>query len=261
MVRLLFLGDIVGKPGRRVVKECRPALIEELRLDLVVANGENAAGGFGLTLEVAEELFGAGIDVITMGNHTWKNPEITKVFACYEQVLRPANYPPETSGAGFGFFRARNGYQVGILNLLGQVYIDPPLSCPFQTGQELLKYMKEKTPFLLVDFHAEATSEKVAFANYVAGLASTVVGTHTHITTADERILPGGTGYITDVGMCGPVNSVLGIKTELAVKKFVTKLPVRFAVASGETELNGLFVEWDAEGRTVLVERVKRVKG
>lgn len=144
---------------------------------------------------------------------------------------------------------------------MGQVYIDPPLSCPFQTGQELLKYMKEKTPFLLVDFHAEATSEKVAFANYVAGLASTVVGTHTHITTADERILPGGTGYITDVGMCGPVNSVLGIKTELAVKKFVTKLPVRFAVASGETELNGLFVEWDAEGRTVLVERVKRVKG
>ncbi len=261
MLRLLFLGDIVGKPGRRVVKEFLPALITELRLDLVVANGENAAGGFGLNLEVAEELFAAGIDVITMGNHTWKNPEITKVFACCDQVLRPANYPPETPGEGFGFFRARNGYQVGILNLLGQVFIEPSLSCPFQVGEELLKYMQEKTPFLLVDFHAEATSEKVAFANYVSDLASTVVGTHTHITTADERILPGGTGYITDVGMCGPVNSVLGIKTELAVKKFVTKLPVRFAVASGETELNGLFVEWDAEGRTVLVERVKRVKG
>ena len=196
-----------------------------------------------------------------MGNHTWKNPEIIKVFACYDQVLRPANYPPETPGEGFGFFRARNGYQVGILNLLGQVYIDPPLSCPFQVGKELLEYMREKTPFLLVDFHAEATSEKMAFANYVADLASTVVGTHTHITTADERILPGGTGYITDVGMCGPVNSVLGIKTELAVRKFLTKLPVRFAVASGRAELNGLLVEWDGQGRTVLVERVNRREG
>ncbi|NLZ43472.1 MAG: TIGR00282 family metallophosphoesterase [Clostridia bacterium] len=261
MVRLLFLGDIVGKPGRRVVKEFLPALINELHLDLVVANGENAAGGFGLNLEVAEELFAAGIDVITMGNHTWKNPEITRVFACYDRVLRPANYPPETPGEGFGFFRAKNGYQVGVLNLLGQVYIDPPLACPFQTGEELLKYMREKTPFLLVDFHAEATSEKVAFANYVADLASTVVGTHTHITTADERILPGGTGYITDVGMCGPVDSVLGIKTELALRKFLTKLPVRFAVASGAAELNGLLVEWDAQGRTVLVERVNRREG
>jgi len=258
MIRVLFLGDIVGRPGRRAVKQFLPLLIKELRTDLVVANAENAAGGFGLNLEVAAELFRFGIDVITMGNHTWKNKEITKVFSRYNSVLRPANYPPGTPGKGFGFFQARNGYQVGVVNLLGQVYLDPPLDCPFRVGEELLEYMKGKTQFLLVDFHAEATSEKTAFAYYVDGRASSVLGTHTHITTADERILPGGTGYITDVGMCGPVDSVLGIKTETALKKFITKLPVRFQVSSGRAELNGLLMEWNEQGHTLQVKRINR---
>ena len=169
MIRVLFLGDIVGRPGRRVVKQFLPSLIEEFRADLVVANAENAAGGFGLTLEVAAELFNSGIDVITMGNHTWKNKEISSVFSRYPNVLRPANYPPETPGEGFGFFQTRNGYQVGVVNLLGQVYLEPALDCPFRRGEELLTAMKRTTPFLLVDFHAEATSEKIAFAHYVDG--------------------------------------------------------------------------------------------
>ncbi|HHU52321.1 MAG TPA: TIGR00282 family metallophosphoesterase [Firmicutes bacterium] len=255
-MRVLFLGDIVGKPGRRVVKNRLPGLIQELNLDLVIANAENAAGGFGLTLEVAGELFSAGIDVLTMGNHTWKNREIYQVFQRYPQVIRPANYPAGTPGEGYGVFTAKNGYKVGVINLLGQVYIEPPLECPFRVGEDVLSTIKKQTPYVFIDFHAEATSEKKAFGYFVDGKASAVLGTHTHITTADERILPGGTAYITDTGMCGPVESVLGIKTELAIKKFLTKLPVRFDTATGPAELNAVYMEWDHTGRTVVVRRI-----
>lgn len=255
-MRVLFLGDIVGKPGRKVVKTYLPKLISELRLDLVIANAENAAGGFGLTLEIAGELFATGIDVITMGNHTWKNREIYQVFQRFPQVIRPANYPPETPGTGYGVFTAKNGYKVGIGNILGQVYIDPPLECPFRVGEEIISILKKKTPYVLVDFHAEATSEKKAFGYFVDGKVSAVLGTHTHVTTADETILDGGTGYITDVGMCGPVKSVLGVKSELAIEKFLTKLPVRFNTAGGPAELNGVFMEWDSTGRTVSMRRI-----
>ncbi|HEY8345603.1 MAG TPA: TIGR00282 family metallophosphoesterase [Bacillota bacterium] len=255
-MRVLFLGDIVGKPGRRVVKNRLPGLIQELNLDLVIANAENAAGGFGLTLEVADELFSAGIDVLTMGNHTWKNREIYQVFQRYPQVLRPANYPAETPGEGYGVFTAKNGYKVGVVNLLGQVYIEPSLECPFRVAEDVLSTIKKQTPYVLIDFHAEATSEKKAFGYFVDGKASAVLGTHTHITTADERILPRGTAYITDTGMCGPVESVLGIKTELAVNKFLTKLPVRFDIATGPAELNAVYMEWDHTGGTVAVRRI-----
>lgn len=257
-MRVLFLGDIVGKPGRKVVKTHLPSLIQELQLDLVIANAENAAGGFGLTMEVAGELFNTGIDVLTMGNHTWKNREIYQVFQRYTQVIRPANYPPETPGAGYGIFTARNGYKVGVVNLLGQVYIEPPLECPFRVGEDVLSVLKKQTPYIFIDFHAEATSEKKAFGYFVDGQVSAVLGTHTHITTADETVLPGGTAYITDVGMCGPVESVLGVKTELAINKFLAKLPVRFETASGPAELNGVYMEWDYNGKTVAIRRINR---
>lgn len=254
-MKVLFLGDIVGKPGRRVVGRFLPKLISELKLDLVVANAENAAGGFGLTLEVTEELLHCGVDLLTMGNHTWKNREITRVLDRYPQVIRPANYPPETPGKGYGIVCARNGYQVGVINLLGQVYLDP-LECPFRAARDLVTVLKKETPYLLVDFHAEATSEKKAFGYFLDGQVSGVIGTHTHVQTADERILPGGTGYITDVGMCGPVRSVLGIKPEIAIKKFLTKLPIRFEVSSGPAEINGLYMEWDNEGKTISIRRI-----
>lgn len=255
-MKIVFLGDIVGRPGRNLVKEMLPQLIQEYTPDLTVVNGENAAGGFGLTLEVAAELFKSGVDVITLGNHTWKQREINQVFDRYKQVLRPANYPPGTPGEGSGLFLAKNGYPVGVLNLMGQVYLDPALDCPFRVAKEKVALFKQKTPYVLVDFHAEATSEKIALGNYLDGLVSAVVGTHTHVTTADQRILPGGTGYITDVGMCGPADSVLGVKKELAIQKFVTKRPVKFEVATGPVELNGVYLELDGQGRTIQIDRI-----
>ncbi|HBK69003.1 MAG TPA: TIGR00282 family metallophosphoesterase [Firmicutes bacterium] len=255
-MKIIFLGDIVGRPGRKAVKELLPSVIDEYSPDLVVVNGENAAGGFGLTTEVAEELFRLGIDVITLGNHTWKNKEIYQVFNRYSQVLRPANYPPGTPGEGYGLFVAKNGYQVGIINLLGQVYLEPPLDCPFKVAEESVNFLKRKTPYVLIDIHAEATSEKVALANYLDGVASAVLGTHTHVATADQRILPKGTGYITDMGMCGPLDSVLGVKKELAIQKFITKRPVRFEIASGITEINGVYLELDQKGSAKVINRI-----
>ncbi|HEY8392962.1 MAG TPA: TIGR00282 family metallophosphoesterase [Capillibacterium sp.] len=255
-MKVIFLGDIVGRPGRKLVQEYLPELRQKYAPDLTVVNGENAAGGFGLTLEVAAELLESGVDVITLGNHTWKHKEIGQVLARYKQILRPANYPPGTPGEGAGLFVAKNGYPVGVLNLMGQVYLEPALDCPFRTGREKVSLLKQKTPFVLVDFHAEATSEKVALGHYLDGLASAVLGTHTHVATADQRILPGGTGFITDVGMCGPADSVLGVKKELAIQKFLTKRPVKFELASGPVELNGVYLEMDPQGRTVRIERI-----
>ncbi|HHT48417.1 MAG TPA: TIGR00282 family metallophosphoesterase [Firmicutes bacterium] len=255
-MKVVFLGDIVGRPGRKLVKEYLPQLIRKYTPDLTVVNGENAAGGFGLTLDVATELLQNGVDVITLGNHTWKHKEINQVLADYKQILRPANYPPGTPGEGAGIFVARNGYPVGVLSLMGQVYLEPALDCPFRIGREKVSLLKQKTPYVLVDFHAEATSEKVALGHYLDGLASAVVGTHTHVATADQTILPGGTGYITDLGMCGPAVSVLGVKKELAIQKFVTKRPVKFELATGPVELNGIYLEMDQQGRTTLIDRI-----
>ena len=189
-MRLVFLGDIVGKPGRAAVRKKLPEIRRQYRADLVVANGENAAGGFGLNLDVTKELLDAGIDVITLGNHTWKNREIFQVLEREERVLRPANYPPDTPGRGAGLFTAANGELVGVFNLLGQVYLEA-LDCPFRMGLELAAELRRKTPYVLLDMHAEATSEKIALARYLDGKVSAVLGTHTHVTTADETILPG----------------------------------------------------------------------
>ncbi len=258
MTKVFFIGDIVGRPGRKIVKTFLQEVIAEESINLVIANGENAAGGFGINLEVARELLTAGIDVITMGNHTWDNKEIYKVLETERRVIRPANYPGGTPGEGFWVTETNKGFPVGVISLLGQVFLDS-LACPFLTADEHIDFLKKKTNIIIVDIHAEATSEKVALGWYLDGRVTAVLGTHTHITTADERILPKGTAYITDVGMTGPSNSVLGIDPDLVVKKFVTKMPVRFEVASGPIELNGVILDINDSGLASGIKRVRRV--
>ncbi|MGE5549830.1 MAG: TIGR00282 family metallophosphoesterase [Bacteroidota bacterium] len=255
-MRLLFLGDVVGKPGRRVVRAVLPALREEGRYDVVVANAENAAGGFGLTPSVAAELFDAGVDFITLGNHAFANREVMPLLDTEPRVLRPANYPPGAPGRGQVVFTLKGGLRLGVLNLLGRVFLEP-LDDPFALAERALPGLREATPFVIVDFHAEATSEKIAFGWFADGLASAVVGTHTHVQTADERILPGGTGFITDVGMCGPTDGVLGVDRALVLHKFRAQLPVRFETASGPSALAAVGLEFDTEGRAIWIGRLQ----
>jgi metallophosphoesterase (TIGR00282 family) len=257
VVKLLFIGDIVGKPGRRIVKRTLHRLAEAEEIDLVVANGENSAGGFGINVEVCRELLGAGIDIITMGNHTWDNREINQLLEVEDRVIRPANYPEGTPGVGFTAVETAKGVSVGIINLMGQVFLEP-LACPFRTVDLCIGQLKRKTNLILVDVHAEATSEKIALGRYLDGRVTAVLGTHTHVTTADERILPMGTAYITDVGMTGPTESVLGIKADLVIQKFLTKRPVRFEVAGGVAELNAVVVEADEYGLATSIRRIRQ---
>jgi metallophosphoesterase (TIGR00282 family) len=257
LLKILFIGDIEGRPGRKAVKACLPSLIESEELDLVVANGENAAGGFGITLDIAKELLACGIDVITMGNHTWDNRDIYNVLEHEPRVIRPANYPKGTPGQGYYLAETDKGVLVGVVNMLGQVFLEP-LRCPFETADEIVTNLRRKTDLVLLDMHAEATSEKIALGWYLDGRVSAVLGTHTHVTTADERILPQGTGYITDVGMTGPINSVLGINSELVITKFKTKRPVRFEVAEGPVAFNAVLLEVDEFGRTTQIKRIRQ---
>jgi metallophosphoesterase (TIGR00282 family) len=257
LFKVLFIGDIVGRPGRRIVKTCLTEIIRTETVDLVIANGENSAGGFGITMEVCQELLTAGIDLITLGNHTWDNREVIKVLEQERRVIRPANYPDGTPGEGFHIVETARGYLVGVINILGQVFLEP-LSCPFQAADYCLNWIKKKTPYIIVDFHAEATSEKMALGWYLDGRVSAVIGTHTHIATADERILPQGTGYITDAGMTGPMNSVLGIDPQLVLTKFLTKRPVKFELASGPIQFNGVLLEINEAGLTTGIKRVYR---
>lgn len=255
-MRVLFLGDIVGRPGRRAVKEILPFLKKKYQPHLVIANGENAAGGNGITEEVAQELYDAGIDILTMGNHIWDRKEIYNFIDKNPRIIRPANYPPDTPGRGFAIISVQEYPKVGIVNLSGRVFL-PPLDCPFRTADRLLPLIRQETPLIIIDFHAEATSEKVAFGWYVDGRATAVIGTHTHIQTADERILPKGTAYITDVGMIGPRDSVLGVKLECVLSKFLTLRPVRFEVAGGPLQLNALFLQIDSQQG--LAEGIERI--
>ncbi|MGI6604075.1 MAG: TIGR00282 family metallophosphoesterase [bacterium] len=257
-MRVLALGDIVGKPGRIAVRQLVPHLRKELNADLVIANGENAAGGFGLTPQLAEELWEAGIDLLTSGNHIWNKREIYPLLDEDPRLLRPANYPPGTPGRGWTIWR-QGKVPVAVVNLSGRVFLEA-LDCPFRLIQDLLPALKEKAPVVIIDFHAEATSEKVALGWLVDGKASLVFGTHTHVQTADERILPGGTGYITDLGMTGPRDGVLGVEKDIIVKRFLSQLPARFSVASGDVELMGVVAEIDPKtGHAVSIERVRRV--
>ncbi len=257
-MKLLFLGDVVGKPGRRAVRELLPRLIGRNAIDLTVANGENVAGGSGVTPEGAEELLACQIQLLTSGNHIWDKKEIVPYL---EQnrgpLLRPANYPPGTPGKGSALISTPDGRKLGVLNLEGRVFMKN-LDDPFRRADEELQRLREATNCILVDMHCEATSEKNAMGAYLDGRVSAVLGTHTHVQTADERILPGGTAYITDVGMCGPLDSVIGVKKELALQRFLTQRPAAFETASRLTYLQGCIVDIDdATGKARSIERVR----
>jgi metallophosphoesterase (TIGR00282 family) len=257
ILQILFIGDIVGQPGRKAIAELLPYLQDQYRPDLVIANGENAAGGNGITGKIAEELYQAGIDFLTMGNHVWDRKEVLDFIDLDDRLIRPANYPPGTPGRGYSVIKTREGDKVGIANLSGRVFL-PPLDCPFRTIDDLLPELKQETSVIIVDVHAEATSEKVALGWYLDGRVSAVVGTHTHIQTADERILPQGTAYITDVGMTGPRDSVLGVKTEQVLSKFLNQRPVRFEVADGPVQLDAVLLELD--GMIGCARAIKRIR-
>ncbi len=262
-MRILFIGDVVGKPGRRAVAALLPGLRRDLRVDFVIANGENSAGGFGITRETFEELVRAGVDVVTGGNHTWQTRESGALLDSDPRLLRPANYPPGTPGRGAGVFRLAGGgtAAVGVLNLEGRVFMQPLLS-PFEVGREEARRLRDEAAVVIVDFHAEATSEKVALGWYLDGRVTAVIGTHTHVQTADERMLETGTAFITDVGMTGPRDSIIGMGREDVLRRFLTLLPSRFDVAPGPAQFCGVLVEADpGTGRAQGIERVQRVIG
>lgn len=251
-----MIGDIVGRPGRKAVRENLSQIIDDYAVDFVLANGENASGGKGLTLEVANELFSYGIDVLTMGNHVWNKKEIFQFIDEESRLIRPANYPPGTPGVGFAVYTDVRGTKVGVANISGRVFM-PSLDCPFRVIDDLLPRIRRETNVIIVDFHAEATSEKIAMGWFLDGRVSAVLGTHTHVQTADERILPRGTAFITDVGMTGPSESVIGVKKETVIERFVSQMPRRFEVASGPYQLNAVVVEIDDEsGQALLIERI-----
>ena len=242
-MRILFLGDVVGKAGRLAVKQFLPKLKEELRLDAVLANGENAAGGIGMTCETMDELFAAGVDFITSGNHVWRHREIFSRLEKDRRLIRPANYPEGTPGRGHAILTLRDGRRIAVLNMLGTTYMEP-LPCPFRTALGWVESPElEDVPVRLVDFHAEATSEKKTMGWALDGKVSAVLGTHTHVQTADAQILPHGTAYLTDLGMCGVEQSSLGMDFEIVLNRFLTKIPAAFKPAKGDISLNGAYLD------------------
>jgi len=255
-MKILFIGDIVGSPGRKAVKELVPRVRKRDKAGFVIANGENAAGGSGLTPRIAEELLDCGIDVITSGDHIWKRKDIIEVLDRHPNILRPANYPPGAPGIGYHAVRSKDGELVGVISLVGRVFMEP-VECPFRKAREAIEELGKKTRIIIIDIHAEATSEKIAMGWYLDGLVSAVIGTHTHVQTADERVLPQGTAYITDVGMTGPHDSVIGRRKEQILTRFITQLPTRFEMAEGDVRLNGALLDVDAtSGRAKSVTRI-----
>jgi metallophosphoesterase (TIGR00282 family) len=263
-VKLLFIGDIVGQPGRRAVRELLPKLREQHALDFVIANGENSAGGSGITPRTAEEIFSAGVDVITGGDHLWDQKEVMELLAGEKRFLRPLNYPAEVPGRGSGIFevhslksKLQNPLLIAVLNAQGRTFMQPQLDNPFSIAAEEVKRLREQTHIIFVDFHAEATSEKIALARYLDGQVSAVVGTHTHVQTADEQIFPGGTAYLSDAGFTGPHESVLGREIEPVIRRFLTAMPQRFEVAKDRVLLHGAVIEInEATGKATLIRRV-----
>jgi metallophosphoesterase (TIGR00282 family) len=255
-LKILFVADVVGHPGRDAVKALLPGLRKELRPDLVILNGENAAGGFGLTAKIAAELKGAGADVITTGNHVFAQKEFVGELPNLERVLRPANYPAPAPGQGWCLVDA-GGHQVLVMNLIGRIFLDP-LDDPFRAADAILAAHPE-TPVVFCDMHAEATSEKTAMGWYLNGRVSAVVGTHTHIPTADARVLPGGTAYVTDVGMVGPRDGCIGMDKDVVIQRFLSGVPNRFVVASGPVTFNSVLVTISSStGRATSIQRVDR---
>ena len=246
-MRVLFIGDIVGSPGRQIVHNRLADLVEHRQIDLVIANGENSASGFGITPRIAEGLFGEGIDVLTGGNHSWDRKEIFDYMPHEPRLLRPGNFAEGSPGSGLYVGTAKNGTNYAVLNLQGRVFL-PAIDDPFRKADSELAKLPSDVAFILVDMHAETTSEKIAMGWYLDGRVSAVVGTHTHVATADEHVLPNGTAYITDVGMTGPHDGVIGMDRAGIVKKFLDGLPARFEVATGDLQMNAVLVEADDSG-------------
>src|SRR5271166_1919703 len=243
-MRTLFIGDIVGSPGRHIVRERLADIVEHRQIDLVIANGENSASGFGITPKIVEELLGLGIEVITGGNHSWDRKEILEYIPHQPRLLRPANFAPVNPGTGLYVGESNKGVKFAVLNLQGRVFMAAN-DDPFKKADEELAKIPSDVAFVLVDMHAETTSEKIALGWYLDGRVTAVVGTHTHVTTADERVLPNGTAYITDVGMTGPHDGVIGMERSGVLKKFIEVLPSRFEVATGDVQMNSVVIETD----------------
>ncbi len=256
-MKVLFIGDIVGKTGRTATKALIPTIVNRYKIDLVVANGENAAGGFGITEKIVSELLNGGVHIITTGNHVWDKKEFITQISKEDRVLRPLNYPPGVPGYGSLLYPLRDGTKVAVINLSGRVFMSP-IDCPFRIGKAEIERLSSETNIIIIDFHAEATSEKIAFGYYMDGKVSAVIGTHTHVQTADEKILPGGTAYITDVGMTGPGDSVIGIEKEQIIERFLTSMPMRFETAQGNGILSALVIEINEEsGKSTAVQRLQ----
>ncbi|HHV16448.1 MAG TPA: TIGR00282 family metallophosphoesterase [Gelria sp.] len=249
-MNILVIADIVGRPGRRAIRGLLPGIQKEHDVDFVIANAENAAGGRGLTRKVMDDLLTSGIDVLTMGNHVWDNKEIYNFIDDEFRLVRPVNFPPYCPGQGHHIYTGGANKKIAVINAMGRVFL-PPLDCPFRGVEEVIGEVKEQSDIIIVDFHAEATSEKVAMGYYLDGRVTAVLGTHTHIQTADERILPGGTAYITDLGMTGPLESILGMDKDMVINKIIYQRPVRLEVASGTAILQGVILKIDDENNQV----------
>jgi len=259
-LKILFIGDVVGNPGRKTVKEMIPKIKKEYGIDFCIANCENAAGGSGITYVVAQELYKSGIDGITMGNHTWSKKEILNFIESDPKIVRPANFPRETPGTGSTILE-KDKLKLGLINVQGRVYMSAA-DCPFKAAERELETLKKQVKVVIVDIHAEATSEKCALAWYLDGRASCVFGTHTHVQTADERILPNGTAYLTDVGMTGPYEGIIGMDRDIIIKKFILHMPERFELAQGKVQFNAVVVDVDERtGRTNSIVRINKVLG
>ena len=253
---ILFIADIVGKPGLTIIEALLPSLIKQHRIDMTIANGENGYNGRGINEQIVRKYFNAGVDVVTGGNHSWNLHDFRIYLDNATRVLRPLNYPSEAPGQGSLVFTHSSGINVGVINLQGRTFMNP-IDCPFKAGLEEVERLRHQTPIVFIDFHAEASAEKLALGWYLDGQASAVVGTHTHVQTADERILPRGTAYITDVGMTGPFDSVIGMDVDTAIKRFVTQLPEKYQLASANIRLNGVIIEIDIKtGRALKINRV-----
>ena len=256
-MKILFIGDIVGRGGRKAVEELLPRIEKEKGVSFSLANGENAAGGTGITPKIMDQLFSLGIDIITSGNHLWDKKDIIPLIDKEKRLLRPANYPPGVPGFGSTVAETANGLKIGVINLCGRVFMSA-LDCPFRVAEREIKKLKKETLLIIVDIHAEATSEKIAMGWFLDGRVSAVIGTHTHVQTADEGILPHGTAYITDIGMTGSANSVIGVKTDLILRRFLTQLPVRFEPAEEDIQLSGIVLDLDpSTGKANSIERIQ----
>jgi metallophosphoesterase (TIGR00282 family) len=252
-MRILFIGDVFASSGRRMVESRLPALRERLGLDFVVCNAENAADGVGITTRIAKRLLAAGVDVITLGNHAHRQREVYPYLNAEPRIVRPANMSAESPGRGVTMHTARDGTAVAVVNLMGRLYLEPARS-PFDIAPDLVAEAKRRAPVVIVDFHAEATSEKVAMGRMLDGSATAVIGTHTHIQTNDAAVLPGGTAYLTDAGMTGPHDSVIGVRSDLILRRFVTGLPVRFEPGEGDVRMEGALIGCDSGGRATSME-------